>query len=274
MSRNSTMLFVPLTLALLFASTALAQDPDAEGCADSLLITRMPGSMIYTCENKEFDQFTFVVGSKNGEDIEKQLEGEYHQWSYIARETVSELQIFRNIEAALKKATFVIDYTSSPNLITAHKGSTWYTIHTSANTYSQTVLVVKEMNQEITADASSLNDEIGKAGHVAVYGIHFDTAKATITADSESALNEIVKLLEQNPDLKLHVEGHTDNAGTAAANQTLSAKRAQAVVAWLVAHGVSGARLNAKGFGQSQPVADNSTEDGRAKNRRVELAKF
>lgn len=234
----------------------------------------MPGSTIYTCENKEFDQFTFTVGSKNGEDIEKQLEGEYHNWSYIARETVSELQIFRNIEAALKKATFTIDYSSSPNVITAHKSNTWFTIHTSANTYSQTILVVKEMQQEITADASSLNDEIGKAGHVAVYGIHFDTGKATIMPDSESTLNEIVKLLQQNSDLKIRVEGHTDNVGGATANQTLSERRAQAVVAWLVAHEVSGARLSAKGFGESQPVGDNSTEDGRAKNRRVELAKF
>jgi OOP family OmpA-OmpF porin len=274
MSRNSTILFVPLTFLFLFSSAALAQDPDAEGCSDSPLITRMPGSTIYTCENKEFDQFTFVVASKNGEDVEKQLEGEYHNWSYIARETVSELQIFRNIEAALKKATFIIDYSSSPNAITAHKGNTWFTIHTSANTYSQTVLVVKEMTQEVTADASSFHDEIDKAGRVAVYGIHFETGKATIVPDSEATLNEIVKLLEQNADLKLRVEGHTDNTGTAAANQALSEKRAQAVVAWLVAHGAGGARLSAKGFGESQPVADNSTEEGRTKNRRVELAKF
>jgi OmpA-OmpF porin, OOP family len=274
MSRISKLFFVLLTFVLLSCSTALAQDPDAEGCTDSPLITRMSGSTIYTCENKEFDQFTFTVGSKDGEDIEKQLEGEYHNWSYIARETVSELQIFRNIEAALKKATFIIDYSSSPNVITAHKGNTWFTIHTSANTYSQTILVVKEMQQEVTADASSLNDEIGKTGHVAVYGIHFDTGEATILPDSESTLNEIVKLLEQSPDLKLRVEGHTDNVGAAAANQALAEKRAQAVVAWLVAHGISSPRLTAKGFGQTQPVADNSTEDGRAKNRRVELAKF
>jgi OOP family OmpA-OmpF porin len=129
------------------------------------------------------------------------------------------------------------------------------------------------MQQEVTADASSLSDEIKKSGHVAVYGIHFDTGKSVILADSGQILGEIVKLLQQNPDLKLRVEGHTDNQGNAAANQALSEKRAQSVLAWLVAHGIPAARLTAKGFGQAQPVADNSTEDGRAKNRRVELAK-
>jgi OOP family OmpA-OmpF porin len=116
-------------------------------------------------------------------------------------------------------------------------------------------------------------DEITKSGHVAVYGIHFDTGKSDILPDSESTLNEIVRLMQQQPDLKLRVEGHTDNQGNAASNQTLSDKRAQSVVTWLAAHGVAAARLTAKGFGQTKPVADNSTEDGRAKNRRVELAK-
>jgi len=69
------------------------------------------------------------------------------------------------------------------------------------------------------------------------------------------------------------VEGHTDNQGNAAANQALSERRAQAVVAWLSAHGIAASRLSAKGLGQTNPVADNTTEDGRAKNRRVELVK-
>jgi outer membrane protein OmpA-like peptidoglycan-associated protein len=87
-------------------------------------------------------------------------------------------------------------------------------------------------------------------------------------------LGEIVKLMQQNPSLKLRVEGHTDNQGNAAANQALSEKRAQAVVAWLTGKGISASRLVAKGFGAGKPMADNNTEDGRAKNRRVELAKM
>lgn len=99
------------------------------------------------------------------------------------------------------------------------------------------------------------------------------TGKAAILPDSEKILGEIATLLQQNADLKLRVEGHTDNQGNAAANQALSEKRAQAVVAWLSGHGVTAGRLSAKGLGQTQPVADNSSEDGRAKNRRVEWVK-
>lgn len=85
---------------------------------------------------------------------------------------------------------------------------------------------------------------------------------------------EVLTLLQQNPQLRLAVQGHTDNAGTAAHNQQLSTARAQAVVAELAKAGIAANRLQAAGFGQTKPLADNATEEGRAKNRRVELVKL
>ena len=73
--------------------------------------------------------------------------------------------------------------------------------------------------------------------------------------------------------MKVRIEGHTDNVGDKTANQGLSERRAQAVIGWLVAHGINGGRLSARGYGDSKPVADNSTDEGRARNRRVELVK-
>lgn len=266
------------TCLLFLAKESRAQDDgkphDAEGCKDSPLVTRFPGGIINSCENKEFDQADFPLGNdKNGNALTKHLEGEFHSWDIATHEGVSEIQVLRNFQTALKTGGFVIDYVSSPNVIVGHKGNTWIQIESKGTFYYQTIVTVKDMQQEVTADASSLSDEIKKSGHVAVYGIHFDTGKFLILPDSGQILGEIVKLLQQNPDLKLRVEGHTDNQGNATANQALSEKRAQAVVAWLTAHGIPDARLTAKGFGQAQPVADNATEDGRAKNRRVELAK-
>lgn len=270
-----------ISYALLCGALALAapnlraQDQDAEGCKDSAIITRMPGSTIHSCDNKEFDQKSMPISKdKDGNVTEKAVEGELHSWDYGTREGVSEIQVFRNFETALKKAGFTIDYEDSPGTITAHKGKTWYFLENSGSYYYQTIVTEKAMEQEVTADASSLSDELNKSGHVAVYGIQFDTGKATIQPSSETVLAEIVKLLQQNPDLKLRVEGHTDNQGNAAANQALSEKRAQAVVAWLTGKGINASRLSAKGFGATKPVADNSTEDGRAKNRRVELVKM
>ena len=264
-------------------SNLRAQDDDKphdiEGCKDSPLITRLPGSIISDCPHKDFDQYEAPVGTKDGQPVTKTLEGDVQKWDYTTQPGTSELKVFRNIETALKTAGFNIVWEGSPVGITARKGNTWYNLDTNnveANNgyYEQTIVTMQEMKQEVTADASSLANALDTSGHIAIYGIHFDTAKATIQPDSEVTLSEIAKLLTQNPELRLRVEGHTDNQGNGPANQTLSEKRAQAVVAWLVSHGVSASRLSAKGFGSTQPVADNSTDDGRAKNRRVELAKL
>lgn len=256
----------------------LAQDDapqDAEGCKDSPIITRMPGSTIHSCENKEYEQVKMPAGKDaDGNLVEKTLEGEYHYWDYGTRDGVSEIQVFRNFETALKQAGMKIVYEDSPGTIVASKGDTWYWLQNSGSYYYQTFLTVKEMQQEVTADASNIADELSKSGHIALYGIHFETGKAAILPDSESVLNEIAKMLHDNPDVRVSVEGHTDNVGSAASNQSLSEKRAQAVVAWLTSHGIEAGRLKAKGWGASKPVDDNGTEDGRAKNRRVELVKI
>ena len=267
-----------VSMLLCFSVGLLAQDDaptDAEVCKDSVLITRMPGGTIHSCENKEFEQATMPVGTdSDGSVKEKTFEGEYHYWDYGTREGVSEIQVFRNFEAALKQGGFKIVYEDSPGIITANKGNTWYQLDNKGTYYYQTIVTVKAMEQEVTADASSIADELTKSGHIALYGIHFETGKAAILPDSESVLGEVAKMLQQNPDVKVSVEGHTDNVGSAAANQALSEKRAQAVVAWLSSHGIDAARLKAKGWGQTKPVDDNSTDAGRAKNRRVELVKI
>src|SRR2546428_4344621 len=233
---------LPVALCLtLLPVASWAQDQDAEGCKDSAVITRMAGSKINSCDNKEFDQFTFPLPpDAAGNEQSKVVEGEMRTWDYGTREGVSEIQVFRNIENALKKAGFAIDYENSPVQITAHKGNAWYNLDNRGSYYDQTIVTEKAMEQEITA--SDLSDELNKSGHVAVYGIHFDTGKATIQPDSEAVLQQIVQLLQQNPTLKLRVEGHTDNQGPAPANQTLSEKRAQAEGASLNSRGVASAR--------------------------------
>jgi len=262
-----------LLLLMFVLSSAALHAQDAEGCKDSPLITRMPGSSIGNCDHQEFGQATMSVG-KSGDPTDKTVEGDYQHWVYNTRGGISDVQVFRNIENALKQAGFQLDYENGPEQLTAHKGNAWYTLENKGDYYDQIIVTTKEMKQEVEANAAGLSDEINKSGHVALYGIHFDTGKAAILPESDGILGEILKLMQLNADLKLRVEGHTDSQGVASANQALSEKRAQAVVAWLTAHGVAATRLSAKGFGQDKPVADNSTEAGRAKNRRVELAKI
>ena len=265
------------SLFLLFSAYASAQDDtpaDTEGCTDSTLVTRYPRSHIDSCDNKEFDAADFPVQQKpDGSVVTKHLEGEYRESIYITQTGVSALQLTRNFQGALKNAGFTIDYSSPPEEVVGHKGNTWVYVLSRTESYEQKIVTVKEMVQEVKADAAGLENEIEKTGQVAVYGIHFDTGKASLKPDSDTVLSEIVKMMQQNPGLKLKIEGHTDNLGTAASNQVLSQKRSESVVAWLAAHGVDASRLTATGRGQTVPIGDNSTDDGRAKNRRVELVK-
>jgi OOP family OmpA-OmpF porin len=264
-------------LLVMFAAMSWPQDApqDAEGCTDSPLVARFPGSHINSCEHKEFEAADMPVGTdRDGNQIRKSIEGEYFRYDIGTREGLSKLQLFRNFQAALQKAGYKTDYSSSPDELTVHNGPQFIYMQFSDEYYYLTTVKQKEMKQEATADAAAMGNEIDQSGHVAVYGIHFDTGKAVILPDSEQMLKQIQALLEQRPDLKLRVEGHTDNVGPRAANQKLSEQRAAAVVGWLVAHGIAQSRLSAQGFADTKPVGDNSTEEGRAQNRRVELVKM
>ena len=128
-------------------------------------------------------------------------------------------------------------------------------------------------NVRIAKGAVPLYDRMMSDGKFITYGITFDVGKSTIKPESMGEINRIVQLMTENPDLKFSVEGHTDSTGNAASNQTLSEQRSQAIVAKLVELGIAQDRLTAVGKGQNSPIADNNTDEGRAKNRRVEFVK-
>jgi OmpA-OmpF porin, OOP family len=129
-------------------------------------------------------------------------------------------------------------------------------------------------NIRLAKGAVPLYDRMMQDGKFISYGITFDVAKSIIKPESAGELNRIVQLMQDNPSLRFSVEGHTDATGSAPANQKLSEARAEAVVARLVEMGIDRSRLSARGFGQNTPIADNSTDEGRAKNRRVEFVKL
>ena len=137
------------------------------------------------------------------------------------------------------------------------------------------VVEAQAMEQKVALDSSALQAEIEKTGHVALHGINFDFGKASITADSATTLQQIADLLSRNGGWKLRIEGHTDDVGKAKDNLALSRKRAEAVRDWLVANAkIAAARLATEGFGDTKPMAPNTSDEGRAQNRRVELVKI
>ena len=175
--------------------------------------------------------------------------------------------VYRN---ALDKAGWqIIDVSAGSDAsVTAHYASHGRDIWTYMHMIAGDISV-----QVADAGAEDLKQKLEKECHVALYGIHFDFNKATLRPDSEPLLNKIADLLKNNPTLVVELQGHTDNVGGDDYNSKLSQSRAGAVVTWLKAHGITSTRLSAHGYGRSHPVADNVSEEGRAKNRRVELAK-
>jgi len=270
-------LLLPALLLIASPMALVAQD-DAEGCKDSTLLTRMSGCVIADCSKSDFDAAELQT-SLAKDPRTTHVEGKVEKIHYTCTGK-SALQVRRNAEQALKAAGFQQDFTGydvPEHYVTAHKGPQWVAVVASEMTgdssYIVTTVLTEAMQQEMTSDASAWAAEIDQTGHAAVYGIEFDTGKATIRPDSEKVLRDVLSLLQAKPDWKMKVEGHTDSTGTKAGNQTLSQQRAAAVVAWLVQNGVAEARLTAAGLGDTKPVADDSTEKGRAKNRRVELVK-
>ena len=146
----------------------------------------------------------------------------------------------------------------------------WLAIHGTGT--NQRLYFVK--NVRIAKGAVPLYDRIASEGRIITYGITFDIGKATIKPESMGEINRIFRLMNDDPSLRFEVQGHTDNTGNAASNQTLSEQRAQAIVEQLVRMGISPDRLSATGKGQSAPLADNTSDEGRAKNRRVEFVKL
>jgi OOP family OmpA-OmpF porin len=120
---------------------------------------------------------------------------------------------------------------------------------------------------------SDIERQFAKDCHVALYGVVFDFNKAVLKPESDSVLQRVLAFANKDAALKLEVQGHTDNVGGDAYNQQLSEARSKSVMAWLVQHGVASNRLSFKGFGKTRPVASNDDDEGRAKNRRVEIAR-
>lgn len=263
---------------LCFMISGLAQQKDDPKCKDHPLFTRMPNSWIYNCSEKEFDAFAFKIGNGKTETVEGRLWKITYYPQAAVKIRPSELQILRNFENAVKKLGGTVLYAEKAvQTMKLTKDGKEFWIHLWAEftgKYGFTIVEKQGMAQDIVANADIFSDELRNTGHTAVYGIYFDTGKSDLKPESQQAIGEIAKLLKKDADLKVYVVGHTDNVGGLESNMKLSQVRAEAVVKELTSkQGISASRLRSFGNGPYAPVASNDTEEGKAKNRRVELVK-
>jgi outer membrane protein OmpA-like peptidoglycan-associated protein len=273
MVKNRFVVTLACALALGLAATSSAQEADAANCKDHPMFSRMKNFVIAECKTA-FDAQEFYVqeGSKTIEGTKTEIQYDLVEGSPMP----SVLQIRRNYGNAIKTLGGTILFDQERHLtarvVTKGGKEVWLRVEVfnDGRDYTLDVVEVEAMTQEVSA--SDMLDALTRNGFIALY-INFDTGKADIKAESLPVVDQIVKLLKDNADLTVSVEGHTDNVGTATGNKTLSEQRAKSVMAAVVKGGIAPTRLTAVGWGQEKPVADNRTEDGRAKNRRVEIVK-
>ena len=278
-----------LIAAFVFAVSTQAAfaGEDVKGAKDHPLLTRYPESRITDYE-KNFNSVKFKVGkSADGKVEEKAIEGQATIIKYFyksAENQPSPLQIIRNYQNAIKAIKGEVVFERAPEEMdggettlkaSANGKDIWIKVEPDiwsapTQSYRLSIVEVEAMAQVISANA--LLDALNKDGFIALY-INFDTAKAVLKADGDATVKEIVAMLKAAPEMKISIEGHTDNVGTPTSNQKLSEARATAVMDAVVKAGIAKNRLSAKGLGQTTPIADNRTDEGKAKNRRVELVK-
>jgi len=265
---------VSFALCMLTASLSYAQQ-DKQGCKDLPYLSRFPGSQLGNCSHSEDDTLQFWV-TVNGKDQQKTVEGKVDKLFYNYPQTASRPQLIRNFNTALTTAGYKKVYDSGVSGdSTWNKAGLWIFVSISGAPHYE-VYTVQEVNltQDVVATATELSSGIVGTGHAVVPGILFDTGKADLKPDSSKALDELAKLLGEHVDWRIYVVGHTDNVGQLAANMDLSKRRAEAVVQTLMAHyHVAAARLGSFGAGPYAPVASNDSEEGRTRNRRVEIVK-
>lgn len=264
------------------ALAALQDAPECKG-KDHPLFSRMPHFFLShhtSCQENQFGDYRFHVNEKE----QVAVEGKQYLFTYnfdrdSGRPLPSALQLVRNYTNAIERiggkvlASFDDGYRTTFMRVSKDNKEIWAKVGVPAQDMIELVIVEREeMKQEVVANAETLASDLETTGKVAVYGIYFDSGKAEVKPESEAALVEIAKLLVQEQGIKVYIVGHTDNVGNFDANLKLSRARAEAVVKALVArHKIEPGRLQAHGVSSLAPVAANGSEEGRAKNRRVEL---
>jgi OmpA-OmpF porin, OOP family len=284
---------IAIAFLFLFAASGIAYAEEEGDAAeietppltDSPYFSGMPNYMLGASSDKDFDAYDFFDGKKLVTVEGKLWSKEY--WLQEKAPSGSDLQITRNYANAIKDlgGTVFIDgacdgdacgdkssFRLMTGKITKNGKEIWVEVvpHNDGADYTLTLIEKGTMKQGVTA--GDMLKALTTEGHVALY-LNFDTGKALIKPESYPIIAQIAAMMKNSPDLTLSVEGHTDNVGDPQENQKLSEERAKAVVSAVAQKGVDASRLIAVGFGQKKPIADNTSEEGRAKNRRVELVK-
>ncbi len=270
---------------LLVASLATAKG----NCKEHPLIRPWPGSTLdqNNCKYRDFDEYSFyVTDPQNGKTVKQTVQGKFWSLNYILYDAKhnwddshSVLEYRQNYKQAALANGGTIRYEDGGYLTFTLPGddgsTTWCGVHIWNKSMQEVrIIEVAGMKQSLKFGPAEMKAALDAEGRVQLHGILFDLDKATLQPESAKQLQDIVTLMKDYPDLKLEVQGHTDDQGSDDYNLDLSQRRAETVVTYLGLFGIAPGRLGPRGYGETKPVMPNTTEEGRAQNRRVELVKM
>jgi OmpA-OmpF porin, OOP family len=268
---------------------------DRAGSKDHPLFSRYKGVEIRDYATREFDRIERTP--VNCESASCKASPNFKTGTFIAEGKITEityqtpdfskislLQALRNYQAAVKELGGEwLNPTERANSyhvfsIPSVKGDAksapvFLTLNFTYGDDKYDLAVIEPAKVEQSVKAGELSKQLASQGFATIY-VNFATGKFDVPAEAKGTVSEIAAMLSKEPKLNISVEGHTDNVGSAKDNELLSAKRAASIVNALVTAGIAKGRLKSKGLGQSAPIADNRGDEGRSKNRRVELVKF
>lgn len=271
--------FILFIIMIIFFGTysIIWGQEDVRGSKDHPLLTRMDNYYISGYEEFEYDSHEFY----DADDNEYIIEGRKWVIEYTIKEGFEppgQLNVEKNYINAVREIGGTVLYDRGVYLKVEQKGKeVWIDVWVDddGSDYRLTIVEKSVLEQEVVADPDALADDLRNKGHVAVYGIYFDTDSAALKPESKPTLNAIAEMLKKNNSIRVYIVGHTDMTGTLEHNMDLSKRRADSVVQELVnKYGISSSRLKAMGAGPLCPVATNQNEDGRKLNRRVELVEM
>lgn len=264
---------------LLFCCVLQCQQLTAQQSNCTPLFTGLANHKINNCENKEFEALE-IYRTATPDDIAENKQGVYLKVEYAFEGNFenrpSRLQIHLNYEQAIKKAGGEVLYNGNRGLFgKLKKGNDtwWIKVNTDGSGwYWYESIKETNMRQDVLLNETEMAQLLKEEGKITFYNIYFDTDQSAVKPASAPALQNIAAFLKANPGLVVFVVGHTDNTGSLEKNMMLSKDRAAATVSALVNnYQVSKAQLLPQGVGPLCPVVSNSTENGKAKNRRVEI---
>lgn len=287
---------------------ALGIEGDIPGSKDHPDLGRFDGSVISGYDSKAFDEYPFHAGPLAAdEENTRHLEGAVEHIAYITPVGASVAEVYRNYKIRLEGAGYEILFECEnkscggttfayalkvlpiPRMVLDPFHYRYLAAQSKRDGLLSSIAIVvspdssKRIRSQVSVivsgdlenkmvDAEQMQSSLLEEGHIALYGIYFDTDKATIKNESKPTLDEIARLLNIDAQLRIILVGHTDNQGAYAYNKSLSRRRAESVVDALVAdYAIDNSRLEADGVGYLAPVTSNNSEAGRALNRRVEL---